>query len=620
MCGIVGMVRFDDSPVDEAVLEAMATMLVHRGPDGHGSWIDRGVGFGHRRLSIIDLAGSPQPMASTDGRLHVTFNGEILNYRELRARSRYPFRTGGDTETLLALFAEYGPRSVELLKGQFAYAMHDARDRSLWLFRDRLGILPLFYWRDDSRLVFASEIKALLPGLPIRPQVDEQAIAAFLAHRSVPAPRTLFSGVRKLPPGHRLRATPDGSVTVDRWWSIPAVDTTEAIAPDAAVQLVRTALTASVEQNLVADVPVGAYLSGGVDSSLIVALMAERAGPEAIHTFSAGFGDPKLDEVDHARRVSAQLGTTHHEVTVTPDDFERLWPVLTWHRDAPISEPADVAVFRLAELARQHVKVVLSGEGSDELFAGYPKYRFARAATSVDLVPARVRREAIAALQLRLPERLDRARTALRALGAPDEVARLEAWFAPFTAAERTALLRSVDRVPGADIAIGQGDAVRRMLFADCHTWLADNLLERGDRMSMAASLELRPPFLDHELVELAFSLPSNVKLRHGTTKWVVKEVARSLLPPDIVDRPKAGFRVPLGAWFRGSLRDMARDRLLGHDSFVSDVFDRGAVASLLDAHESGQRNEGIRIWTLLCLEVWYEQFRPALAPVARAR
>ena len=614
MCGVVGIVRFDGKPVDAAMLGAMTDQLVHRGPDDRGTWVEGPIGFGHRRLSIIDLAGSPQPMASHDGRLHVVFNGEVLNYREVRERLRYPFRTSGDTETLLAAFAQWGPSFVERLSGQFAFGIHDRQDGSVWLYRDRLGILPLYYWLDARQLVFASEIKAIFPALPHRPAVDQHGLAAYLAHRSVPAPGTLFAGIRKLQPGHRLHVTRDGAVRLDRWWSIPEEDSSVATPGALATDLVSKALRASVERNLVADVPVGSYLSGGVDSSLIVALMTELVGSDKVHTFSAGFADPEFDEVHHARRVSEHLGTIHHEVTVTTDDFERLWPRLTWHRDAPISEPADIAVFRLAELARQHVKVVLSGEGSDELFAGYPKYRFAGATASAGLFPNPLRAALIDRFEKRLPRRLHRARIALRALRGDDEAERLEGWFAPFTSPERKALLRAVERRAGLDIAQGGGDPVRRMLFADCHAWLADNLLERGDRMSMAASLELRPPFLDHELVELAFSLPSNVKLRHGVTKWVVKEVARSVLPAEIVDRPKAGFRVPIATWLRGSMRDMAHDRLLAGDSFVSDVFDRDVIRELLEAHGSEARNEDIRIWTLLCLEVWHDQFRGQLA------
>jgi len=614
MCGIVGIVRFDGRPVDPTIIAAMSGQLVHRGPDDHGAWVDGDVGFGHRRLSIIDLAGSPQPMASHDGRLHVCFNGEILNYREIRSQLRHSFRTSGDTETLLVAFEEYGPSFVERLAGQFAFAIHDRTDGSIWLYRDRLGILPLYYWLDDQQLVFASEIKALFPGLPRRPEVDASGLAAYLAHRSVPAPGTLFAGVQKLQPGHRLHVTRQGTLHIDRWWSVPEDDPAEAVSGRAAIAMVSDALRASVRRNMVADVPVGSYLSGGVDSSLIVALMTELVGSGKVHTFSAGFDDPEFDEVHHALAVSEHLGTIHHEVTVRTDDFEGLWPRLTWHRDAPISEPADIAMFRLAELAKQQVKVVLSGEGSDELFAGYPKYRFARAATWAGLVPTPLRAGVIDQVERRMPPRLRRARVALRALRGADEAERLEGWFAPFTSLERAALLPGVDRRPGQDIPRGQGDPVRRMLFADCHAWLADNLLERGDRMSMAASLELRPPFLDHEVVELAFSLPSSVKLRHGVTKWVVKKVARSVLPAEIVDRPKAGFRVPLARWFRGSMREMASDRLLASSSFVTEVFDRRVIEDLLEAHGSGRRNEDIRIWTLLCLEVWHEQFRKNLA------
>ena len=614
MCGIVGIVRFDGRPVDPATISAMTEQIVHRGPDDRGVWVDGPIGFGHRRLSIIDLAASLQPMASNDERLHVVFNGEILNYREVRGQLRYPFRTSGDTETLLAAFDAWGPSFVEYLAGQFAFAIHDRNDGSVWLYRDRLGILPLYYYLDDDQLVFASEIKALFPALPCRPEVDQQGLAAYLAHRSVPAPGTLFAGVRKLKPGHRLHVTASGVASIDRWWSVPDVDAEETVSAETATALVADALRASVERNLVADVPVGSYLSGGVDSSLIVALMTELVGSEKVHTFSAGFGDPELDEVHHALRVSEHLGTIHHEVTVTTDDFERLWPRLTWHRDAPVSEPADIAVFRLAELARQHVKVVLSGEGSDELFAGYPKYRFARAAAWAGMVPSPLRAVVIDPVERRLPFRFRRARVALRALRGENEAERLEGWFAPFTSLERAALLRGVDRRAGQDIAVGRGDPVRRMLFADCHAWLADNLLERGDRMSMAASLELRPPFLDHQVVELAFSLPSNVKLRNGVTKWVVKQVARSVLPAEIVDRPKAGFRVPIATWFRGSMREMAFDSLLAPTSFVTEVFDRRVIEALLESHGSGLRNEDIRIWTLLCLEVWHQQFRGHLA------
>jgi asparagine synthase (glutamine-hydrolysing) len=609
MCGIAGIVRFDGAPVDERVLRAMVDQLGHRGPDDRGQWIDGSVGFGHTRLSIIDVAGSPQPMASFDDRRHLTFNGEILNYRELRATLDYPFRTSGDTEVLLALHTAHGDAMVPLLRGQFAFAMHDRDTRTVTLVRDQLGILPLYWYHDDSVLVFASEIRALVPGLPGALAVDETSIADYLARRAVPAPFTLFDGVRKLRPGHVLRVDETGSVSEEPYWQLPT-DAPREVAPRVAVDQVATALERSVARNLVADVPVGAYLSGGLDSSLIVALIKAARDGQAVDTFSAGFGDERFDELPFARTVSQALDTQHHEVHVSAGDFTTLWPQLTSHRGAPVSEPADVAVFRLAELARQHVKVVLSGEGSDELFGGYPKYRYARVAQALTAVPSRIRTPPLDLLQRALPARATRPRTMVRALSAADDDAVLEGWFAPFTTSERRNLLGRADGHGQRDVVErARGDIVRRMLYVDCHAWLADNLLERGDRMSMAASIELRPPFLDVDLVELAFGLPSSVKVRGGTGKWVVKEVARSYLPTEIVDRKKVGFRVPLDEWFREGLREMASDLLLGPNSFVGGIMDRDVIARLLTTHDRGRRNEEIRIWTLLSLEVWHREF-----------
>jgi asparagine synthase (glutamine-hydrolysing) len=608
MCGIVGVRRLDGEPVDPRLLAEMTARLHHRGPDDTGFWSDGPVGFGHARLSIIDLAGSPQPMASADGTVHLTFNGEILNYRQLRADLPYPYRTDGDTEAILASYAKEGLDGVRRLRGQFAYGLHDAASGELHLVRDRMGILPLFYYADATVFAFASELKALLPVVP-SPSVDTDSLHDYLAHRSVPAPHTLVAGIRKLPAGCTLTLSRSGEVTVRPYWELPASPAYRSVRPEQAVELVADALDAAVREALVADVPVGAYLSGGVDSSLITALVSRARDGAGVQTYAAGFGDPRNDELPWARKVAEHLGTTHHEVEVTADDFTELWPKLTWHRDAPLSEPADVAVFRLAETARQDVKVVLSGEGSDELFAGYPKYKVARAVRALDAVPPALRRPLLGRAERALPARLSRLGIALRAGTASDQAERMRGWFAPFTEGERDELLgRPPARAIPAAYTAGGGDVIRRMLYADAHVWLSDNLLERGDRMSMAASLELRPPFLDARLVDLAFTLPSSVKVRRGTTKWVVKEVARRHLPADVVDRRKVGFRVPLDAWFRAGLRDMARDMLTGPSSFVGGLFDRGAVEGLLSAHDTGQRDEQSRLWTLLSLEVWHRE------------
>ncbi|MFE6861292.1 asparagine synthase (glutamine-hydrolyzing) [Nocardia sp. NPDC057668] len=609
MCGIAGVRRFDGAPVSGELLAKMGECLRHRGPDASGVWSDGPVGFAHSRLAIIDLAGSEQPMAGAGQQTHIAFNGEILNYRRLRDELDYPFTTHGDTEVLLAEYERHGVDGVRRLRGQFAYAIHDARTGETHLFRDRLGILPLYYYRTDEFFAFASEIKALFPVLD-SPRVDTASLHDFLAHRSVPAPYTFFEGVRKVPQGHHLTVGADGSLRIEKYWRLPTEAEIMDVSPAAAVELLDEALRASVRDALVADVPVGAYLSGGVDSSLICALVAQQRGGEGLHTFSAGFGDDRVDETEWARLAAKVVGSDHHETIITADDFQSDWARLSRHRDSPLSEPADVAVFRLAELARKHVKVVLSGEGSDELFGGYPKYRYARTTRAAALLPSAPLRM----LEGRMPADRARLTVALRAISEPSYPERMRGWFAPFTSRERDGLLGGPPRrsvlAPYLD---GRGDALRRMLYADVHTWLADNLLERGDRMSMAASLELRPPFLDHRVAELAFRLPSNVKVRNGATKWIVKELARRHLPAELVDRPKVGFKVPLDAWFRGHLHDMAHDLLTDPSSFVGSTFDRTAVRRLLAAHASGGRDEQPRIWTLLSLEVWHRELRRQL-------
>ncbi|MGY1649740.1 asparagine synthase (glutamine-hydrolyzing) [Geodermatophilus sp. SYSU D01119] len=620
MCGIVGVHRWDGRPVDPDLLDAMAGQLVHRGPDGHGRWTSGSTGFGHRRLSIIDLEHSAQPMAGPGGRQHLTFNGEVLNYRELRrALPDYPWTTDGDTEVVLAAYRRWGVEGVRRLRGQFAFALHDADTGELHLVRDRMGVLPLYWYADARMIAFASEVKALLPALP-RVDVDLLSLGDHLTHRSVPAPHTLVAGVRKLRPGHRLLVRPGGRVTEVPYWQLPADPPAVAVSEaQDAVEEVHAALRAAVAEALVADVPVGAYLSGGVDSSLIVALMSEARGRQGVSTYAAGFDDPRVDELPWARRVAGLVGADHHEVTVGAEDFTALLPKLTWHRDAPLSEPADVAVHRLAELARRDVTVVLSGEGSDELFAGYPKYRAAALASWVDRVPRAVRGPALQTAARALPPRFSRAAVLMRALSADDEPERMRSWFAPFSPRERLRLLGGQPSRPAAAAyRRAHGDVVRRMLYADCHAWLSDNLLERGDRMSMAASLELRPPFLDARVVDLAFSLPTEVKLRGAVGKWVVKEVARRYLPDEVVDRRKSGFKVPLDAWFRtGELRDMARDLLLRPASFVGGVLDRAEVARVLEDHEAGRSDEASRLWTLLGLEVWHDTLAGVRAPVA---
>ena len=605
MCGIAGLRRFDGIPVDRVTLMRMAAELRHRGPDDVGAWHDGPVGLAHTRLSIIDLQGSRQPMSDISGSRHLVFNGEILNYREIRSSLTYPYQTEGDTEVLLAIYDKYGPAGVERLRGQFAYSIFDSNTGDLHLFRDRLGVLPLYFYSDTRLFAFASEIKALLPVMN-GVSVDVDSMHDYLAHRAVPSPHTLVRGVHKLPQAHHLVVRSDGSYTVSPYWHLATKSSGLSMKPAEATDLVDDALKSSVRESLIADVPVGVYLSGGVDSSLLTAMARREHPDQVLHTFGASFGDERFDESRWARVVAGLNGTTHHEVVVTADDFLNNWAKLSWYRDGPLSEPADVAVYRLAQLAREQVKVVLSGEGSDELFGGYPKYLFANATRWLGAVPAA---GLLGALEHALPASQSRLRIALRVFSENSYEERLRGWFAPFTVTERDRLVgRPTPRGVPAGYRSGRGDALRRMLYADTCVWLADNLLERGDRMSMAASLETRPPFLDFRLVELAFRLPSDVKTRGRTTKWVLKQVARRYLPADVVDRPKVGFKVPLDRWFRHGLRDMAFDLLTGPSSYVGNNFDKGMVTKLLTSHSRGDSDEESRIWTLLSLEVWHRE------------
>lgn len=616
MCGIGGIVCFDGTAPPEDALQRMLTALSHRGPDGQGLWREGPLALAHTRLSIIDPDGSAQPM--DDGQRVLVLNGEILNYRELRHRLDYPYRTAGDAETVLAAHGVHGAAAPLELHGQFAYALYERGSRLLTLVRDRMGILPLYWCHDGRRLVFGSELDAVLAGLREVPQLDQEALADYLARRSTAAPRTLLAGIRKLRPGHRLQVRADGTCRELSYWT-PEQHAIAEYSESEAVDRLDELVGAAVRRALIADVPVGSYLSGGVDSSLIAA-RACALGDGPLHTYCAEFGDARVDESSYAHLVASALGTVHHTVPVRPADFEDLWPALSRHRGAPLSEPADIAVHRLAEAARREVKVVLSGEGSDELFAGYPKHRFAAATSYAGVVPTGVRRPVLTSLERHLPGRQRRLGVALRALAEPSAAERRLGWFAPFTAAERAALLGTGLR---GDATRPRGGSLRAMLLDDLRAWLPDNLLERGDRMTMAASVELRPPFLDDDIVEFALSLPERLLVRGGTTKWLVKQVARRHLPTVIVQRPKSGFRVPLDAWFRDGLHDLARDLVSDPASITRAHLDPAAVTGIFDAHRAGRRDESIRIWTLASLEMWHRGLRDGIpvqgAPAVRA-
>lgn len=617
MSGIAGIWNFDDTWPDRVALRRMVAALRHRGPDGEGVWQRGSIGLAHTRLAVLDLGGPGQPLLGPDADAVVVVDGEIANYRQLRRDLDYPFRTDGDAETVLAAHRVHGTSATSMLHGQFAYAHFDRRAQRLVLARDRLGILPLYWFHDGRRLVFGSEVATILAALGTVPDLDPVRLTDYLTRRAVRSPHTLLTGIRKLRPGHLLEVGADGTLAERRYWS-PDDRGPRPITPEDAVAHLSSLLDVAVDRALTADVPVGTHLSGGVDSSLIAARAAARS-PERLHTFCAEFGDARVDESAFAAHVAGMLHTRHHVVPVRPADFQERWERLSWHRGAPLSEPADVAVFQLARAARQHVSVLLSGEGSDELFAGYPKHRFATATAYTGAVPAPARGRLVGRISRMLPPSARRLDVALRALSEPDAADRRRAWFAPFTTAERRTLLGEVAREP-LPATGSPRSPLRAMMREDLESWLSDNLLERGDRMTMAASVELRAPFLDEDVVDFALRLPPRVLLRHRTTKWVVKEVARTQLPGLVVDRPKRGFPVPLDAWFRSGLHDFARDLLADPDSIASTYLDRRAVTDLLDSHLQGTRDQAIRIWTLASLEVWHRSLRVAAWTTAAPR
>ena len=581
MSGIGGVRAFSTGALAAEALRDMTGILHHRGPDESAVWVGPDVGLAHTRLATVDLEHAHQPMHSVDGRWVLALDGVIVNHQTLRAHLDYPFRTRGDSEVVVAGLALEGISFVERLQGQFAFVAHDLRTDTTHLVRDRLGILPLHYRHIPGGIAFGSEVKALLAVGPA-PQVDHRSLDAFLGARAVPAPDTLFEGVKKVRPAHRVSIMPGGHLEEARYWAPPECDPEGTWSAGDAIEAVGDGVRESVRAALVADVPVGAHLTGDLDSSLVVAQMQQLRGDDPVHTFFAGFADHQQDDLQRARRASTLLGSTHHEVQLRAADFEDLWARLTWHRDAPISEPADVAVFGLSRAAREHVRVVLSGAGSDTLFGGKAKQRLARLAERSTVLPARLRSRMASPVE--------------RGAGAP------------FTAAERERLLgtappreRRATPTPGVD-------PLDRMLRHDLRHRLPDSLLERLERMSMAASVELRAPLLDHHLVELAFRLPTSVKVRPGSTKWVLKEVARPLLPDEVIDQKSVGLRVPMDALLRAGLRDTARDRLTGADSWVGRTLDGSGVRKLVERHERGA-NEELQLWTLLCLEMWHDCF-----------
>jgi len=622
VCGICGLYAPGGlEPGTARLLERMMCLLEHRGPDDQGVYVGKEVGLGFRRLSIIDLATGRQPIRNETGDIWLVFNGEIWNYRSLREKLRargHIFRTQGDGEVIVHAYEEDGVACLTSLHGMFSLAIWDGRGRRLLLARDRAGEKPLYYTRLGEQVLFASEIKALLCHPQVPRQADLQALADFLSVRYVPGPATLFKGVYKVQPGHWLLFE-EGRVCEGCYWdvSFTPLESRQPHPTEVYLEGVRRHVRRAVEERLIGDVPGGALLSGGVDSSIVVGVMSQLSN-RPVQTFAVGFDVPGFSEVPYARLVAEHFGTDHHELIVTGSDLEAYWPLLTWHRDEPVSESSDLGMYLVSRLARRSVKIVLSGEGGDELFAGYPKYALDGLARYYHLLPACLRRRLIVPLIEHLPYQLRRFKAASRSLAEPAPQ-RWLSWFGVFDDSLKKRLLvpavqAQVDMRAGRIFqrwldAHPQRDALSAMLYLDTKIWLPDNLLMKNDKMTMAASIEGRLPLLDAQLIAYAASIPSHLKVHCGTTKYILKRAYADFLPEAILKRRKMGFNVPIGNWFRSVLRAFLTDLLLSERMRSRGIVEYKVVEQMLRDHMRGRSNYQAQLFLLASLELWFRVF-----------
>lgn len=623
MCGIVGVLYRDGSTPDSAVLATMASTIAHRGPDGSGTFTTSFCGLAHRRLSIIDLSSSAgQPMTFARAGATLVFNGEIYNFQELRAELKqrgHHFTTNGDTEVVLAGYVEWGEQVFGRLDGMFALGLWDQAKHRLLLARDRTGKKPLYVYEDEEKVLFASEPKAIFA----HPRVDRsmwpEAIPQFLSHGYVPTPRTFWSRIRKVLPGHfEVLNAGAREFTFHEYWDFPTGRETEVTDLSEVEERLRGLFFAAVKRRLVSDVPLGAFLSGGIDSTLVVAAMAELSGK--VRTFSIGFeGQPDWDETGYARRVAGRFGTEHTEFKVKPESFE-LIEKLAWHYDEPFGDSSAIPTAIVSKLTRAKVTVALTGDGGDEVFAGYPRFG---AAVAAEFIPRPIRSLARHLLEPIRPGEhhgswLERSRRfALHASQPLPE--RLRNWTSVFTADELRKLLCPDYTAYAAPTVLGLRyqqlgarakdlDTLNQVLYLNARTYLLDDLNVKVDRASMAASLETRAPFLDTALMEYAFKLPGNLKYRGGSLKWILKRAMAKWLPDEVVKRKKMGFGVPLGAWFRGELNAKLKERLLADGARLHQYVRRDALEKLVAAHEEKKRDLGLQFWSLWLLESWLER------------
>lgn len=627
MCGICGVIAPKGQRVQPDAVLAMNHQIAHRGPDDEGVFTDGNCGLAMRRLSIIDVASGHQPMASADRMLWIVYNGEIYNHRELRGELEargHTYRTKSDTETILHSYEEYGDECVTRLQGMFAFAIWDVRRRRLFAARDRLGIKPFYYFFDNGLFAFASEIKAILAYPGVTRQFAAEKLGEYLAFGYVSGEGTLFSGINRLAAGHTLELEDGGVPRIRRYWDIPEFTPVGAASHRSYVQTYREMLEASVSSHLMSDVPLGVFLSGGLDSSAVAALATKtRGGP--IQTFSVGYDEDAYSELPYARTVADHLGSDHYEVRVSREDFFNALPALIWQEDEPLAWTSSVCLYFVARLAREHVKVVLTGEGSDETLAGYERYAFTLLNARLDpvyraITPSSARgwlRDHIGTsekLGAKLARRL--RHTFLGRDGASLESLYFDNFYSAFSSADQQSLLTpqallNMENPYGSTLAYWQdssGDLVHKMLYTDIKTYLHE-LLMKQDQMSMAASIESRVPFLDHKLVEFTASIPRSSMIRGMTGKHVLKEAVADLLPASIIYRKKMGFPTPWAHWLAGAQLDSIESLLLEAQSVQRGLFKPQALRQLFEEHRRGFRDHATQMWRLLNLELWHRVF-----------
>jgi asparagine synthase (glutamine-hydrolysing) len=623
MCGIAGFVDGPspalpfDRDASTSLLRRMCDVIRHRGPDDGGLWVANGAALGMRRLSIIDLSTGHQPIFNEDRTIWTVFNGEIYNYRELRAELQahgHRFSTATDTEVIVHAYEQWGTAGIARLQGMFGLAIWDDRTRTLVVARDRVGIKPIYYAEINRRLYFGSEVKSILCGPDVPREIDLESLDHYLSFLYTPRDASIFRGIAKLPPGHLLTWR-DGSLTVERYWQQPADESFRGSEEDAIAQLTEV-LTGAVRSHLVADVPLGAFLSGGIDSSVVVGLMSQVSNAP-VKTFSIGFDEREYDELPYARRVAEHFGTEHHEFVVKPDGAAILDRMIG-HFDEPFADSSAIPTWYVSEMARKHVTVVLSGDGGDELFGGYDRYLPHPRVVQFDRYSPRALRRVAGLAAASLPNGM-RGRNFLQHV-ARDARGRYLDSIRFFSADDKAALL-SADvrrRLGGADAEarLARHFApyahlpwASQMMHFDADTYMPEDVLVKVDRMSMAHSIESRVPLLDTSVVEFAATLPAAFKLKNGRRKHILKEVAARLLPRDIVDRRKQGFGVPLGGWFRGNMRELFADTLLSPRSLSRGYFQAPFVRRLVEDHLSGRRDHTLRLWQLVVFERWHAHY-----------